>query len=153
MEYILHIVAIVVCYFTGSYIGKFINHATQDIEKVSPEGISEEEWKTFVEPEGRDESGRWIGTLERVLAYFSIFLGAYVVLGGWLVFKVGSKWQTWTNVIKIPETLNNCENDFSYLRARQRWGSWLYMRFIIGTITNVLVGVILALISKAIVSQ
>ena len=93
-----------------------------------------------------------MGVLERILAFFSFYLGVYVVIGGWLVFKVGSKWQVWSSVIKMPDNLKECENDFSYLRARQRWGSWLHTRLLLGTLCNVLIGFFLATVLKSLVN-
>ncbi len=143
MELIGFIVAIAISYFLGPYISSLLDRATQDIQLVNPNGISEEDWKSFVRPEGRDEAGRWVGVFERVLAFFSFYSGAHAILGGWLALKVASKWQVWATVIKMPDKLENA-NAMSYLRARQRWGSWLHTRFLIGTILNVLVGFILA---------
>ena len=152
MEFLGYIAAIAISYFIGPLISKLLDKATENIELINPEGISEEDWKSFVSPEGRVGAGKWLGVLERILAFFSFYIGAYVVIGGWLVFKVGSKWQVWANVIKMPDKLEKNENDFSYLRARQRWGSWLHMRFLIGTVCNVLVGFVLAGSLKMLVS-
>lgn len=152
MEIIGYIAAVAICYFIGKYIGIFLDIATEKIELINPEGITEGDWKSFVAPEGRVEAGKWLGVLERILVFLSFYVGAHAVIGGWLVFKVGSKWQVWSNVIKIPNKLENCANDFSFLLARQRWGSWLHTRLLLGTLSNVLVGFFLAVVLKKLVS-
>lgn len=143
MEFLGYIVVIAICYFLGKPVSKLLDRATQNIQLVNPEGISEEDWRSFVRPKGREEAGKWLGVLERVLAFVSFYSGLHSVIGGWLALKVASKWQVWATVIKMPDKLENAK-DLSYLRARQRWGSWLHMRLLIGTAANVLVGLILA---------
>ena len=147
MEFFGYIVVIAISYFISPYVNKLLDKASENIELINPEGISKEDWESFVAPKGRVEAGKWLGVLERILAFFSFYVDAYGVIGGWLAFKLGSKWQVWASVIKMPE-----KDEFSYLRARQRWGSWLHTRFLIGTLCNVLVGFILARSLKMLLS-
>ena len=42
---------------------------------------------------------------------------AYVIGGGWLVFKLGAKWAAWQHVAKIPEKLQG-RDDFDYALGR-----------------------------------
>ena len=150
MEILGYLVAIAVCHLMSDLVGKFLDEASSKINLNAPEGVEEEKWEGFVNPSGKDEGGKWLGTFERILAFFAFYVGAEIIVGGWLVFKVGSKWQIWSNVIKIPEKIDDVD-DFSYLCARQRWGSWLLMRFLTGTLANLLIGFVLAIILKQIV--
>ena len=50
--------------------------------------------------------GAQLGTLERLVFFAALWLpDAYVISGGWLVFKLGAKWAAWQHVAKIPEKL------------------------------------------------
>lgn len=88
MEIVGFIVAIAICYFIGPYVEKLLDKATENIELVNPEGIDEKDWDSFVRPSGRVEGGKWLGILERILTLFSVYSGAFIVIGGWLVFKL-----------------------------------------------------------------
>jgi hypothetical protein len=85
-------------------------------------------------------SGPFLGTLERLIAFAAAWLGQYELLFAWLTFKVASKWEVWSNVLRIPESLENIAQ-IEYLKARRIWGSVMLMRFLIGTLANVLIGV------------
>lgn len=151
MEVFGSIVAIAISYFIGPLVGRLLDKATEKIDLIAPSGVSKEDWESFVRPEGREGAGEWLGKLERILAFFSFYCGAYAVIAGWFALKVASKWQVWATIIKMPQTLGEAADNISYLRARQRWGSWLHMRFLIGTVVNVLVGFVLAAILKRLV--
>ena len=115
-------------------------------------GKGEEQWNRLVRKGGNTKAGSRLGFLERILAFVSFYSGHGVIVGGWLVFKVGSKWQVWSGIIKVPNDMENVDS-FSYFNARAGWGSRLLMRFLIGTLANILLGLLLALIVRAILSD
>ena len=63
----------------------------------------------------------------------------YFVIG-WLAFKVASKWQVWSTVVKVPDSIKGV-GEPELLTARRKWGANLLMRFWIGTLGNLLVGI------------
>ena len=153
MELIGIIICICLCYFSGKYIGFFINEATNVTSAPTPpEGADEQEWENIVSPKGSEKAGRYLGFLERVLCFIAFYQAAYFLIGGWFAFKVASKWQVWSNVISVPKTIEGV-SDMSYLRARRLWGGNILMRFLIGTLSNVIFGSVLAFILKSVVGK
>jgi hypothetical protein len=43
-----------------------------------------------------------IGFFERILFFAGFCLEQYTIIGGWLVFKLGAKWEVWKNIIAFP---------------------------------------------------
>lgn len=88
------------------------------------------------------KSGIWIGRLESFIFYISFLHfeeSAVYVIGGWLAFKVASKWETWNNIHKVPVYFKGIdENEF--FKFRRVWGDTVYERFIIGTLFNIFIG-------------
>ncbi len=116
----------------------------------APPGVDQEQWRTAVQ--GPGPGAALIGRLESLLVYLSVlYLGkeAAVIIGGWFAFKVASKWEVWSNVIKMPASLRG-STDLDLLRARRKLGYVMYDRFLVGTLLNVLLGAIVAAIVRRI---
>ncbi|MEW8320098.1 MAG: hypothetical protein AB2660_09980 [Candidatus Thiodiazotropha sp.] len=142
MELIGIIISICLCYFAGKYVGLFIRKACNDsFELVPPKDVDKDEWESLVSPKGGENAGKYLGFLERVLSFIAFYQAAYVLIGGWLAFKVASKWQVWSNVISVPKTLENV-SEISYLRARRLWGGNILMRFLLGPVNTNFVKII-----------
>jgi hypothetical protein len=129
----------------GKILGWLLDrHAPMRI--AAPEDLDKEEWrKLLADPEGH-AGRRWIGRLERWFVFFSVLLAqkeAGVAIAAWLAFKLASKWETWSNIIKLPDKFGETYH-LDYLRARREWGDRLYQRFLIGTLGNVLAGALIA---------
>lgn len=97
-----------------------------------------------------------LGQLE-VMLFYAAFMGGnesgFLVSGGWLAFKVASKWVTWSTVVKTPQRLLLKDSDdnkiiIKELRLRNIWGSRLLYSFLIGTLCNILLGILGVLIAK-----
>jgi len=66
-----------------------------------------------------------------------------------MAFKVASKWESWQNVVRVPDTLTEPNvSQLELLRARRQWGAILYTRFLCGTLVNVLIGVLVGTIVR-----
>ena len=90
--------------------------------------------------------------LESLLIYLSLIVfdqNAAVIIGGYFAFKVASKWQSWHDIIQFPPKLEHVP-DIDYFIARRRFGSILFVRFLLGTLTNVLIGFLAAAAIRAI---
>jgi hypothetical protein len=109
------------------------------MEAPAPEGLDPEQWKAVTQPSSKGPA--WVGRLERVLFFFALYFHALELVAGWLVFKVGSKWEVWNNVVQVPTSLNKVD-DIDYLRARHFWGLSLLHRFLIGTLANVIASIL-----------
>ena len=80
-----------------------------------------------IEPGG---GGSYLGHLERLLFFVAFWLEAYVLIVGWLAFKVAAKWAAWQHVVRIPESTDSVEDNM-------RLSSHLLGRFLLGTLYNV----------------
>lgn len=70
----------------------------------------------------------------------------YEIIGGWLAFKVAAKWEVWKNIVQVPDSLG--KSPIEYLKARSALGSYILTRFLVGTLANVLVGLVAAHIGR-----
>jgi energy-converting hydrogenase Eha subunit A len=138
------VVGILVALIMGPVVGWVLKLAHLKLEK--PDGIGEEIWEAL-QPKGIEHAGKWLASLERLVALASAWTGHYELVAGWLAFKVASKWEVWTNVLKVPESLPDIA-PLQYLRVRRVWGSMMLMRFLVGTLSNVLLGVLAAYIGQ-----
>lgn len=129
-------VAIVVTIILGLGVRPFLECATRETRPDAPDGVDPVLWNHIVH---RASAGGWLGFFERLISLAAFWMEAYVIIAGWLAFKVASKWEIWRNVIQVPSKLDEVP-DLTYLRARNAWGSWIFTRFLIGTLMNVLIG-------------
>jgi hypothetical protein len=121
-----------------------IKKGTSDNDDKSPEGISGNLWTSIIHQS--KSGGKVLGLLEAILFFISLWVAHPELIAGWLVFKVGSKWEIWHNIIKVPEEIKNIDN-LEYLNARHKWGTKVLMRFLIGTITNIIIAMFGTVIS------
>ncbi len=138
------VVGILVSLIMGPVVGWVLILGGLKLEK--PDGIGEEIWGAL-QPKEIEHAGKWLGALERLVALASAWTGKYELVAGWLAFKVASKWEVWTNVLKVPESLSDIA-PLEYLRARRVWGSMMLMRFLLGTLSNVLLGIFSAYVGQ-----
>ena len=102
---------------------------------------------------GGDSGGKWIGFMERALIFTVLFWGeekGYMIITGWLAFKVASKWAAWQHIVRVPESMEGFPQR-DWLRARWAWGSYQFTRFIVGTAANIVAGFFGAGVGKIIV--
>ena len=92
-------------------------------------------------------TGAWIGYIERLIFFMGFWLDKYEIIGGWLAFKVASKWEVWGNVVRVADVKKD-ESSACDLKVRKDWGTWLFTRFIVGTASNVLIAAIVAALIK-----
>jgi hypothetical protein len=84
-----------------------------------------------------DRGAMWLGRLERALFFFAFWMGAPELIGGWLLFKVATKWEAWQNIVKLPDQIEGLD-PVDYLRYRHAWGMSIMQSFLAGTLANVL---------------
>jgi hypothetical protein len=159
MELMGIILGVLICYLLWPLMERWLSRVTENNKLPPPDGIEENDWLTLACPsrlekqetdaDGKtwfeelrafpSKAGAWLGILERILSFIAFYIDAPIVIAGWLGFKVASKWQVWTNVVQLPKSLKaEEESNFSLLVARRNWGALLLMRFLIGTLSNVL---------------
>lgn len=85
---------------------------------------------------GHDRPGPlMLGVLEAIVFFLAFVSEAWVVAGGWLVFKAASKWASWQHIMKVPEAFG--ENEAEYIQFRWAWSSRLLTSFLFGTLANI----------------
>ena len=142
-------IGLLVTLLLGFTVGPLIKRSTKRIAELAelpPEGVTKEKW-TAATGMPDEKPGEWLGWFERVLSFVAFGLEQFVIIVGWLAFKVASKWQVWHSVIRVPDSLLNVP-PLSYLEATRAVGSWMMMRFLVGTISNVLAGFIGVFIAR-----
>lgn len=95
-----------------------------------------------------NEGGALLGWLERFIFFGALSANASLLIGAWLAFKVASKWQAWSGVISVPNSIEGLD-PMDYLLASRSWGSHLLMTFLVGTAYNVLVGLLAFAFSRS----
>ena len=123
-------------------VARIFKKSNLEIEDV-PERIPERLWKAL--STGSQKPGRVIGILEMFIGAIAAWTASYELVGGWLVFKVASKWESWSNIVKIPEKISvQAEgfDDVEYLRCRRLWSDKIMTRFLIGTGVSILSGIL-----------
>ncbi len=169
MELIGFIVGGAICYFVWPPMKMWVFLVTEQCDIPPPNGVKHEEWLQLIAPIKYTEESlgtenrknwvkrwidelkhrpgtpeAWLGVLERILSFVAFYVSAPILIAGWFAFKVASKWQVWSHIVQVPKKLGDSEEDLSSLTARYRWSSVLLMRFLIGTLSNVMIGIILA---------
>jgi hypothetical protein len=89
--------------------------------------------------EGRGQTtGEILGFFERIFFFGSFWLdNAGTLIAGYLLFKVGTKWEVWANIV-APSKIGSEDSSIDYLLFRRRWSEKIMMPFLIGTLGNVL---------------
>jgi len=142
------VVGLALVSMAGLLVGHLLKWATKKVPLTPPHPDMATSWQDLT---GGDEGGAVIGWLERTTFFLAFWLqggiaGAAIV-AAWLTFKLGSKWQAWTQTTALPETLDGVE-PLDYLVARRRWGSHVLVTFLVGTLTNVIFGLVVGVIAQ-----
>lgn len=146
MHFIQIIVAVLLTVFFGLFVKQFLERVTRDLELPPPKKVNAEDWKKVYKP-GKDQlATEWMGVLERFVFLAGFWLGKPAIIAGWLAFKVATKWEIWKNIIQVPATLG--EDKLSYLQSRSAWGSLVFIRILIGTLSNLLIALVATYIGK-----
>lgn len=137
MVIVWHIViGLIANYFIG-YGTKWVKDAaSKSINLKLPAKKLEDKWKELT---SGNEGGAYLGYLERLLFFGAFWNEAPIVIAAWLAFKVASKWNAWTNVVSPPKEIKGIR-DIDYLIARRRWGSHVLVTFLVGTLSNLILG-------------
>ena len=130
------LIGLATIFILGLGVGRLVKSVQKAIPLMPPNEKTKKKWRELT---AGNEGGRILGNLERLLFFGAFWVDAPSVVAAWLAFKVASKWNAWTNVISVPKTLSGT-NELEYLVARRRWGSQLLTTFLVGTLSNVIIG-------------
>jgi len=140
---------LVLVFAIGTAVGPVVRSATKAGRPSPPVGIDANVWLDII---GRGSAASVLGHLERLLAFAAFWQEAPIIIAGWLAFKVASGWNNWSFIVRLPEKIEGVK-DLDYLRARSQLGSWVFHRFLIGTLSNVLAGLGAAVVAKSLSSR
>ena len=145
------ILGIVFCSVIGMFNGKWIERC---VDRKKHRDKMRNEWQKLI-PEINEQKGispgGYLGFFERILFFIFAYYNQYVAIGFWLTFKVATKWESWKNVVQVPDKLHKQETNedaIDWLEAKKAFGGWNMMRFQIGVILNILIGVSAAIFIK-----
>jgi hypothetical protein len=130
----------------GLFVGHLIRMLTENSTPRPPASIPTELWREII---GRGPSARHLGLLERFFYLAAFWLEAPILIAGWLAFKVASGWHAWSLILQLPKELEGVDQ-LDYLRARSQLSSWIFHRFLIGTLANILISLIAVLFTRLI---
>ena len=130
------LIGLITIFVLGLGVGRLLKSVQKKIPLTPPNEETKQKWGELT---AGNEGGRILGNLERLLFFGAFWIDAPSVVAAWLAFKVASKWNAWTNIISVPKTLSGT-NELEYLVARRRWGSQLLITFLVGTLSNVIIG-------------
>ena len=135
---------VVVTFLLGLTVKPLLTHATKSMLLPPPSDVLSSEWERVV---SGNEGGAVLGSLERFLFFCAFLANADFVVPGWLAFKVASKWNAWTNIVSVPKEIKDVD-PISFLIARRSWASHLLMTFLVGTLANIIVGFLGAVVAS-----
>ena len=134
--YLQLLVGLIVVLLLGYGVKPLMDRAKEKVTLTPPGEAFKEKWAELT---AGNEAGRIIGTLERFFFFGAFWAGAPSAIGVWLAFKVASKWNVWSNVVALPDSLEGA-TQLDYVIARRRWSSHLLITFLVGTLANLLIG-------------
>ena len=138
MTELLGIIITVLLIFAGTPIVAQVFKAARLTIALAPDGVPQTLWDAL-RISGAETQGKVLGALERAVSAIAVWTDSYELVVGLLAFKVASKWEVWSNVLRLPDNLDGVE-PLAYLKARRLWGSNMLMRFLVGSFSNVLLG-------------
>ncbi len=134
--------SIIITFYLALLVSYWFKKIQENEDFIPPERIDKEFWnKTFNLPENKLVATKYIGILESFLSLISFVSKNYVLLVAWLAFKQASKWAAWNTILKLPENINTIE-ELQYFKARNIIGSHTLQRWLLGTLSNIMVGFI-----------
>lgn len=129
----------------GLGVKPLMDYAKRSMHLPPPSARLKAQWVALTKG---NEGGRVLGYLERFLFFGAFWAEAQIVVGAWLAFKVASKWNAWSNIVAVPQAIEGLD-PIDYLIARRSWGSHLLMTFLIGTLSNLIIGFLAVEIGRA----
>jgi hypothetical protein len=86
---------------------------------------------------GTIPGGAAMGFFERFVFFVVLAAGEPGLVAIWLGFKVASKWDAWSNIYTVPDSISQA-NKLEWFQIRQAFGAKVYQRLVIGTAANLL---------------
>jgi len=135
------ILAIIIGQCFSGLVRRIHNNYIEYIDSIKID-FPMDKWRRIVHPaEKLIAPNKWLGWSEIILFYICLFISRPEGIGAWLVFKVAAKWESWTNIVKVPADIKDMDT-FEYLELRNNLATVVLQKFLIGTIGNILAAMI-----------
>lgn len=144
------LIGFIVTILVGVLIGPILSWL--DIEPWVPPDKTQirDSWRDAVRVNDARLPTFFLGMAECLLFYVAFWANQVIAIGGWLAFKVATKWYAWQHITKIPERLDDVAI-IDFLRMKNVWATRVATRFLIGTLLNVasaVIGLAVALVAR-----
>jgi len=107
------------------FTAPILRRVAAKLDEEQGEGLPEKfRWVVNVPPSAK--GGKLLGILETIFFFASLAMGSPELLAAWLVFKLGSKWEAFQNIIKV--NMKAGEEDVMPLKARHLSGTNVLQR-------------------------
>lgn len=136
---IASIILMISGYFIDLYL-KTINGFKWKDE--SNQEILEEYEKAYFLCDEEKKHVKVLGFFERFFFFIILLSGHIVILAGWLAFKLASKWQVWSSILKHPESFNNGSDKMFEFRIRNSFGSMILQKWLLGVLLNLIASIV-----------
>lgn len=104
----------------------------------TPKGLRKDIWASTTDKSLHTiKYAHWVALGEQVFFYFCLIFAKESLIVGWLALKVASKWDVWSNMIKMPAEFENATKLDSY-KIRLAWGIRTLDRFLLGTVMSLI---------------
>ena len=143
------IIGLVVTVVLGFGVGCLVRRVGDSIGSLPPP--SEEtanQWATLV---AQNTGGFWIGHIERLIFFASLWIQTWPILSSWLIFKLGFYWQS-ANFTKFPDSSPD-KKEADYLIAKRQLGNHHVATVLVGTGANIVAALIGVTVGKWITFQ
>jgi len=116
-------------------IDKLVKTVTKKVKEITTDEEEMERWDQISDFDF--PGGKQIGRIGRLIYYFGFLFGSWIPIGAWLTFKVAVKWESWSNIAKVPAKIEEDPLAFGFV-LRRYWSTLVFQRFIVGTGLNIL---------------
>lgn len=137
---------LIIAFMLGELFAKIVQHIQKifekDIESWQESRFPATRWyESAILDEKFTRPTTWLGWMEIVFFYFCFWQNMPEGIGMWLVFKVAVKWESWNNIVKMPDKIKYGQqesDDIEYLKLRNKLATMVSQKFFIGTLGNIL---------------
>jgi hypothetical protein len=100
---IIFIAGLVVTIGLGILVDIRLNRMMGLFRQDPPKGFTPEDWTRLIEsPDAFGGRFRWLGLIERLFFFYAMSTpGGWILVGGWLVLKLGCYWGMWYCIPRV----------------------------------------------------
>jgi hypothetical protein len=140
------LIGLAVTVILGLGVGPLIRCVGNSLPLPPPSTTSADRWKYLTD---QQTGGAWIGRVESPIFFAACWLGAWLLIASWLVFKLGFYWQS-ANFTAFPATAPD-EKELDYLIAKRLLGTHHVATALVGTGANIVAALVGTAIGRWIV--